>query len=376
MKKVLSLALSGLLVFSLNSSVVKASETTNSEILEVEDDTLDTAVETTETNLETEEDVAETNLETEEYVSELENKDVTINLVIEFIPEDAEVYKESIQDALDENMESLVNEMMKTQNSSKMDLLDNLVNEIENLDIESLFKEEGNSTMLKIPLTDMNVSIDEAELNLSSDGKVESGEFEANEEVAETICTQDTVSIVLDDMADLAVDAEIEKNESNIEINYKFTYEDFSEGVEEMANNMSEGTAQKITNVYPAKVKVGSYVGAGAGRTKVYFNTNIVGCNKHDKNLKSITTKQFAAGNSDCAKSVKLGLIALADSSGFLKAYYANSINCVIEGMTSITGENVNNIYCNGKRKSGNHVNCSWFNGIGHSERFHYHKYS
>lgn len=373
MKKVLSLALSGLLVFSLNSPVVNASEAINSEVLETEEATLGTAVETTETNVESEEDVKET----EEYVSELENKDVAVNLVIEFTPEDAEVYKQSIQDALDENMESLVNEMMKTENSSKMDLLDNLVSEIETVDLESLFTEEGNSsTMLKIPLTDMNVSIDEAELNLSSDGKVESGEFEANQEVAETICTQDTVSIVLDDMADLAVDAEIEKNETNYEINYKISYEDFSEGVEEMADNMSEGTAQKITNVYPAKVKVGSYVGAGAGRTKVYFNTNIVGCNKHDKNLKSITTKQFAAGNSDCAKSVKLGLIALADSTGVLKAYYANSINCVIEGMTSVTGENVNNIYCNGKRKSGNHVNCSWFNGIGHSERFHYHKYS
>lgn len=89
-----------------------------------------------------------------------------------------------------------------------------------------------------------------------------------------------------------------------------------------------------------------------------------------------ITTAQFAVGNSDCAKSVKLGLVALADTTGILRIYNANSINCVIEGMTSAVGDNVSNIYCNGKRKSGNYVNCSWFNGIGHSERFHYHVYS
>lgn len=92
--------------------------------------------------------------------------------------------------------------------------------------------------------------------------------------------------------------------------------------------------------------------------------------------MASITTKQFAIQNSDCSKSVKLGLIALADATGILRATYANSIYCVIEGMQSAIGDNAENVYCNGKKKAGGHVNCSWFNGIGHSERFHYHKYS
>lgn len=134
-----------------------------------------------------------------------------------------------------------------------------------------------------------------------------------------------------------------------------------------MEDNMSE-TQGQAQQVFYAKKAVGKYLGNGAGRSKVFFNTNIVGCNKHDKNTNSINTAQFAIQNSDCSKSVKLGLAYLSNT---LLSSYKMSANCVSEAVFSADGKG--NAYCDGKKKSGK-VNCSWFNGIKHSESFHTHK--
>lgn len=150
------------------------------------------------------------------------------------------------------------------------------------------------------------------------------------------------------------------------------SFDDFAEGIVAM----SAGSSQTTTCIYPPKVDVNTKVGSGVGQTEVKFDVNIVTCNKHDKDLKSINKVQFALGNSDCAASVKFGLIALSPlSSNDTRAYYINSTYCVNESLNADSKDNANE-YCNGTKKAGNHVNCSWFNGIGHSERFHYHNYS
>ena len=312
---------------------------------------------------------------TSDYDCSAQEDTVEINLVVDFSSEFAELYKQSIQDALDESVEDLVNELVLTNNELKEDLISDLISEIEEVDVEAMFVEEGDRTLMEIPLSDIQVEIGDEEYAVSEEGVIEDMFIEDLNDVSSS-SDDESLEIVLSGVTDQPIEFNVNDTDNGKALNLTLSFEDFAEGVAEMSDQMSEGTAQKVTNVYPAKVNVGSYVGQGAGRTKVYFNTNIVGCNKHDKNLNSINTVQFALGNSDCAKSVKLGLAALASSQASVKAYYANSIFCVIEGMTSATGDNVQNAYCNGKRKAGSHVNCSWFNGIGHSERFHYHKYS
>ena len=64
-----------------------------------------------------------------------------------------------------------------------------------------------------------------------------------------------------------------------------------------------------------------------------------------------------------------MGLVHLAAAP--IKTSYGNSVNCVKEAVFNSEGKG--NAYCDGKKKSGK-VNCSWFNGIKHSESFHTHK--
>ncbi len=166
-------------------------------------------------------------------------------------------------------------------------------------------------------------------------------------------------------------------NYEGYDINYRMSFDDFAEGIAAMSDAMSAGSSQTTTCIYPPQVKQYSGVGSGVGTTYVCFDVNIVQCNKHDKDLKSINAAQFAFGNSDCAASVKLGIVALSPlSSNDTRAYYINSTYCVNESLNADSSKDNGNIYCDGTKKAGNHVNCSWFNGIGHSERFHYHKYS
>lgn len=132
-----------------------------------------------------------------------------------------------------------------------------------------------------------------------------------------------------------------------------------------MSENMMSAETQIKTY---SKVKVGSTLGNGVGKSKVFKDKNIVGCNKHDTNTESINTAQFALQNSDCSKSVKLGA---------MPAIYPYSFNCVKEAVANIEGKG--NAYCNGTSKmangtsKGSHINCSWFKGIAHTEEFHTH---
>ena len=209
---------------------------------------------------------------------------------------------------------------------------------------------------------------DGVEYATDENGEVSIEKEDISEIVEDDEFSEDSVEIPDDTDGDLTV--EVIDNGKKIEIVANLSFDDFADGIVEMSENMDDSIGE-AKQVFYKKRKVGTYIGAGAGRTKIYFNTNIVGCNKHDKNTKSITTKQFALQNSDCSKSVKLGLLAY--NSPALNLLYWRSKYCVIEGMTSAIGDNKNNIYCNGKKKSG-HVNCSWFRGIGHSEQFHTHK--
>lgn len=159
------------------------------------------------------------------------------------------------------------------------------------------------------------------------------------------------------------------------------TLEDLGRGIERMGEGMMEAEGQAVTQKFYGKIAVGQYFGLGKGRSMVYKDYNIVGCNKHDESCQEeISTWQFATQNSDCSQSVKLGLCYLANPT--LNSMFYYSYYCVDEAMGA-EDKNKDNIYCNGQPymrggrtyKNG-HTNCSWFYGIGHSEEAHTHQYS
>ncbi|SEM91095.1 hypothetical protein [Lihuaxuella thermophila] len=84
-------------------------------------------------------------------------------------------------------------------------------------------------------------------------------------------------------------------------------------------------------------------------------------------------TWMFPANDSDCTRSIGLGFIY--DASLGLIDSYKMSHYCVLESINSAMDalDSYQNIYCDGMQKSDGHWNCSWFNGIGHTEELHTH---
>lgn len=305
------------------------------------------------------------------YATEVEDEtNFNATVTVEFSEADAKAYQESIQKTLDESIEALENEILLSHNKEKINLLEQYQEEMENYDIEELFEvsSDGNMTM-EIPYESLKLDIHGIETETDKNGESTIDNIDIDDIEAEDISVEN-----INDEVDYVIDVDKKNNVINCDITMSFS--DFSKGVETMSDNMTDAKAQSTKCNFFSKRKVGNSFGHGAGKSYIYFDKNIVGCNKCDKSeAKSYTTNEFALGNSDCSKSVKLGLIALTNT--ILSSYYSYSIYCVQEGMASVvSSDNESNAYCNHKKKSGGHVNCSWFNGIGHSEQFHTHTYS
>lgn len=162
-------------------------------------------------------------------------------------------------------------------------------------------------------------------------------------------------------------DTGLDVDERTGKITITRSLEELGEGIQRMGEGMKEAEGQVTIVTYPKK-SVDQYYGNGVGRSRIYRDTNIVGCNKHDTDTTSINTAQFALQSSDCSSSVKLGLAYSTNPTG-LSAYWMSAY-CVSEAISGEEG--LENAYCNGKLKNGR-TNCSWFTGIGHTESFHTH---
>lgn len=281
-----------------------------------------------------------------------------VSYVIRFTKEEAELYKASIADTMNLVKENYKKGISNTEDKDKIKYYMKEIEKIDNKNLDELFELQSNGMYeLKVPHMNAEIYIDGKEYRTDKDGTYS---FEMTQDIK-----AETQEVVLfaenEEFATIDVDFNLNKKTNDIEIVQ--TFEEFSKGIEEMANNMNTGEAQ-VTQVFYPKKSIGSYLGNGAGRSKVFKDTNIVGCNKHDKNTNSITTKEFALQNSDCSQSVKIGVAFPTD--------YPMSVYCVREAVSNIDGKN--NVYCNGTSK-GRRINCSWFKGIGHSESFHTHKY-
>lgn len=296
---------------------------------------------------------------------------IQVNACIQFTEEEAIEYAESIQNAIDSTAEQLENEIILSDDEDKKELLGEYLGNIEDFESEDMFTENGDNTFeLSFPLENVEVNIDGENIITNEEGEVD---IEDTEIDFENVDLEDIE--IADEYENF--ETEIEENGDTIDCNVNIPFSDFSKGIKEMSDDMSNVEAQTKCKFYKKK-SVGSTFGAGAGRCVVCFNTNIVNCNKCDGSAtKNYSKVDFALKNSDCSKSVKLGLVALRDRLPFkpLRYYYRYSIYCVQESMASLVDNKEKNAYCNWKKKSGGHVNCSWFNGIGHSEAFHTHVY-
>ena len=126
----------------------------------------------------------------------------------------------------------------------------------------------------------------------------------------------------------------------------KITVEEFAEGGLKMSEDMMEAEGQKVVTVKKVKLDKNNpkVWGKNYSSSVLIKSTdkypNIVHCNKCDDSAKENET----------------------------------NVVCVIESCQNLSGKEGPNVYCNRKEKSGPHWNCSWFNGINHTESFHYHK--
>jgi len=292
-----------------------------------------------------------------------------VSWAISFTPEEAELYKSALNDTLKGAQEDVKSEIYECTDGDRADYFRYQLEELQKIDIDKMFEEQADGSIeLKSLHRNAEVIIDGTEYRTDDEGYY----LIEDETKIESVLEGENEVILADQNIEFAeLEVSFDGNIDNNEIKYEKTFSEFADGMANMSEKMQNAEGQ-VVQVFYAKRKINDNFGAGKGATKVYKDTNIVGCNKHDKNLDSINTVQFATGNSDCAISVRLGLL----SQESVAILYPYSLYCVEE---SLSEGNVENIYCNGKSNMRNgtskngHINCSWFKGIGHSESFHTH---
>lgn len=290
-------------------------------------------------------------------------------LAISFTPEEAELYKAALNDTLKEAQEDLKKEVYECEDEDRADFFKYQLEELQKVDIDEMFVECADGSIeLKIPHKNAEIIIDGTEYRTDKEGyySVE------DETKIENLLEGEMEVVFADENVEFAsVEISFDEKLENNEVKFEKTFLEFAEGIANMSERMQNAEGQTV-QVFYAKKKKDDFFGAGSGRSQVYKDVNIVGCNKHDKNLNSINDVQFALQNSDCAKSVRLGIVQEPSQA----TVYPYSAFCVEEAFNMIADQN---LYCNGKDKMRNgtskngHINCSWFKGIGHSESFHTH---
>lgn len=299
----------------------------------------------------------------EEYgLSNVEDVDVTFITEIQFTEEEAAAYKEAMERDLAEHYEMLTNEIMLAQDEATKEYLEKQMDNVTKIDVDAVF---ANDNVVEVPMRDVSIKLD-GDVEVTD----ESGTIQLEAEEAAKIATEH-------------LDEDIEVKGNNITVKSSISGEEFAEGGLQMADRMENGIAQKITCVTCKKqYEKGHTWGTNRSKTVVCTTKkkNVVYCNKCDvSNKENYNAKDWAVGNSDCAISVRLGMMA-SSIGGTTLITYSRSVKCVIEACQS-AGQKLhedskwtNNVYCNGINKNG-HFNCSWFTGIQHTEEFHLHKY-
>lgn len=286
-------------------------------------------------------------------------------MTIDFTKEEKEAYEASYESAFSAIVMHYKEIIGETDSQEKKDIMLEIVDEIQNYDFDDLFiPTENKHYVIELPIRNASIIINGEDIDVDAEGKFTvPSDIVSNEESEVTIVTDDGFKIG-------NIKQKIDANK-NKDIVYARDFEDLGKGIKNMSLGMEETSAEAAeSQVFLPTLGKGSRIGKGVGETRVVTDSNIVVCNKHDSAVEYISAKDFAIQNSDCSRSVKLGILYLSDTSLF-NTFWRGAY-CVQESLTNFDGEG--NSYCKGKKHKV-HYNCSWFPGISHSEKFHIHRY-
>jgi hypothetical protein len=273
-------------------------------------------------------------------------------LTVKFTPEEADAYKNSLRDAKRIGAEYIKGLISESNDSHKTEYLISMLQTAESEDTDSYFILQPDGTYdLNMPHRNAEVVVDGVEYSTDQEGFYE---------IPIQSQKQINVQLTKENTEITSVDVNLQSQDSqSTDIKIVKSFEEFARGIQQMGIDM-QAEAQGITTY--SQIPVGGYFGAGVGRSKVFQNRNIVGCNKHDMNLSPVNYAQFAIQNSDCSVSVRLGVMAIQNNQLQL---YKNSIYCVDEAIGS-EDTSAGNIYCNGTytmrngNSKSNRINCSY----------------
>lgn len=303
--------------------------------------------------------------ETDNDFDKYENVNVTFITEISFTDKQAKEYEKALEKDLRENVEQLENDLLRSNNETKSKAIKKQIELISNVDTSEVFNGDEDNTIV-IPMKGIEVDCSVIDDLTDEDGEVE---------------------VKADDMEELVdwcdeQDVELYQDDEGLVVKSEITAEEFAEGGLKMSEDMLDAEGQKVVTVKRVKYNKSNpkIWGKNYSSSRLIYSTksypNIVHCNKCDdsssENEKNVG--KWLLDGSDCAKAIRLGTISLTTTNPILKLYYSQNVVCVIESCQNLSGKEGPNVYCNSKKKSGPHWNCSWFNGIKHTESFHYHK--
>lgn len=272
-------------------------------------------------------------------------------------------FSESIEGAVNPELEPALEEAKQEGDVVKAEAIESAINEIQDSGSDSLFTQEGTATTLKANLPDVFVSFGNISTKTDANGNFDLNGIPEGEYL---------VTISKDGSVIYSQPVDIKQGDQQIDLELNVSGDAFYEGAEQMieGNITVEETAQASTTYYSTK-PIGSYVGSKLGKMKIIANNNIVNCNKADDSISD--SQYFPANGSDCSVAIARG--AAYASNPIVFFYWKKNLVCYIESIQSaanMLGDNAGqNVYCNAKKKSDGHYNCSWFRD--HSESLHTH---
>lgn len=295
-------------------------------------------------------------------------------ITYQFDSSETEDAKGWIADSLNKGEEYIQEQIAKTDDPDKLEILNKALQASRNVNVNDMFKEnEDGSSEVKVPLPNAQVTIDGKTVTTDQNGKYTiDGVDSGNQKIELTFDNEEIAQKNLN----------IQDGVSDIDANVNTTVT--TDDLENAAKDMSESMAATQSLRYYETYKVGTKLEYKNESMQIVASKNVVSCNEISKNsdktrkikdhLSKTDFSKFPLNNSDCAQSIGLGV--LASETPALAVVYHNSIYCEVEAAQAAgrrMGANTKNVYCDKKKKSGGHYNCSWFNGIGHSERLHTH---
>ena len=308
----------------------------------------------------------------------------TLTTTIEFDEENVQGAKEWIDETLALAKKDLETEMEKAKGKEKQ-RLKKALKKLDKMSADKWFEERTDgSAKLQIPLTDLQIEIGGRKATTRHNGKFTIPQVPLGEQ---------KLRISKDGKTVREMDVVVKRGHPRMDIDLQIYDQEFQSNIDRMHQAMHSGKGdvhtQEITT-YP-KLEKGTAVGTGAGKMHILSDEekNVVSCNKasshespegkkpFDPNAEeewTSDTGRFPANGSDCSRSIALGM--LYNMNSWLFNRYRMSEYCVIESINHVMTEEKDKsyaAYCNWEKKADGRWNCSWFNGVGHTEELHTH---